>query len=214
MKNLIHLNEQGWYWPNADIKGHGGAWFDLAGQFAETPEKIAAASPNKKVLVQAGGNCGLYIKKFAKLFDHVYTFEPDPVNFYCLNLNVTEPNVYKYQAALGFHRIPISTRNDAPFNVGASYVAAEGNIPTLRIDDLGLKECSAIQLDIEGFELFALQGAEETIKRCNPIIVVEFGWEHRYGVRKSDIQYYLEALNYECRGEIPGAQADILYCPK
>lgn len=214
MKDLIHVNEHGWHWPNDDAKGYGGAWFDLAGQFAETPEKIAALCPNRKVLVQAGGNCGLYVKRFAKLFDYVYTFEPDPVNFYCLNLNVTEPNVYKYQAALGYHRQPVSIANHMPSNVGAKHVQPDGRIPTLRVDDLGLTECSAIQLDIEGFELHALHGAKETLINCRPVVIVEFGWEHRYGIKRSDIEEFLKALNYDCRGEIPGAQADILYFPK
>jgi FkbM family methyltransferase len=214
MKELVYLNEHGWWWPNEDARGQGGAWFDLAGEFAETPEKMAAVVENHRVLVQAGGNCGLYVKRFAKLFQHVYTFEPDPVNFYCLTQNVTEPNVYKYQAALGFHREMVSVANHMPFNVGAKHVESGGNIPTLQIDDLGLTVCDAIQLDIEGFELHALYGAEKTIKNCRPVIFLEFGWEHRYGVSKEDVELYLKSLDYELEGPLAGAQADLIYRPK
>jgi len=213
MKDLVYLNEHGWYWPKEDARGQGGAWFDLAGEFAETPEKIAAVVNQHRVIVQAGANCGLYVKRFARLFKHVYTFEPDPVNFYCLNLNVTEPNVYKYQAALGFHRERIAVGNHMPFNVGAKHVEPGGAIPTLRIDDLGLNECDVIQLDVEGFELHALHGAEQTIRECRPTIILEFGWEHRYGVTKEDVELYLKALDYHLEGPLKGAQADLIYRP-
>ncbi|NBO29143.1 MAG: FkbM family methyltransferase [Synechococcaceae bacterium WB8_1B_057] len=211
LKELIELNDQGWYWPKEDAKGQGGAWFDLAGEFSQTPDKVAAVVSNHNVILQAGGNCGLYVKKYASLFKVVYTFEPDPVNFYCLNLNVTEHNVFKYQAALGYHRETINIANHMPNNVGAKHVQGIGPVPTIRIDDLGLKVCDCIQLDIEGFELHALHGARETLVRCRPILIVEFGWEHRYKITREDIDLFLKSIDYSLEGNLEGAQADLIY---
>jgi hypothetical protein len=62
----------------------------------DIPDKISEHITEKKVVVQAGGNCGVYVKRYAELFETVYTFEPSPILFYCLNLNVTNPNVFKF----------------------------------------------------------------------------------------------------------------------
>jgi hypothetical protein len=70
-------------------------------------------------------------------------------------------------------------------------------IPTLLIDDLNLDRCDFIHLDIEGYEYFALQGAEQTIKKHGPIIAVEkAGHEARYGLTWDHIQDYLVSLGY------------------
>ena len=212
LKEHIYLNQAGWWWPKHDTPGQGGAWFDLAGPFAETPKKMAGYVPQKRVVVQAGGNGGLYPKSFSQLFDLVYTFEADPINFACLSLNVTESNVFKFHAALGFHRQGISTANDMfPGNMGAKYVGGTGPIPTLRIDDLGLEVCDLIQLDIEGFELHALHGAQETITRCHPVLALEFGWEGRYGISRQDIDLFLNAVNYKLVEALPNGQGDFIY---
>lgn len=219
MKELIELNDAGWYWPKLDAKGWGGAWDDLSQNFSDTPRKISELVSNRKIIVQAGGNCGLYVKKYAELFDHVYTFEPDPVNFFCLNLNVTEINVHKFQAALGVSRglVQIQVNREFPNNVGGYHVNQdEGFIPTLQIDDLGLSGCDVIHLDIEGYEKFALMGAVNTIKKFNPIIVLEYcePWSARYGISDHDINSYMDSLGYDNFGVIAGTQGDCLYKPK
>ena len=84
--------------------------------------------------------------------------------FYCLNLNVTSPNVFKYQSCLGNSRDLVALKIKAK-NRGKNFVNGSGVIPTLLIDDLNLEVCDLIHLDIEGYELFALQGAIKTIKK-------------------------------------------------
>ena len=39
--------------------------------------------------------------------------------------------------------------------------------------DLRLRDIGLIKIDVEGFELHALQGAEPTIDRCRPVLYVE-----------------------------------------
>lgn len=71
---------------------------------------------------------------------------------------------------------------------------AKGGLPTLCIDDLSLRECDLIYLDIEGYEFRALRGALATIERCHPVIVVEDkGLSERYGSARGDIEKWLGA---------------------
>lgn len=172
MEKLIEEVElrEGWYWPRTDQS----CWAFMQ-TYPKLPQEVAEFVTNKRVVVQAGGNCGFYPKQYADLFDTVYTFEPEWLNFYCLNLNVPESNVIKNQACLG-NAHQLVNLAIKPKNRGKNFVKGPGNYPTYKIDDLNLDVCDLIHLDIEGYEYYALQGAEETIKRCKPVIVIEM-WD-------------------------------------
>jgi hypothetical protein len=55
-------------------------------EFPDVPINISKFVKNKDVLLQAGGNAGFYVKKYAEIFKNVYTFEPEPLLFFCLHL--------------------------------------------------------------------------------------------------------------------------------
>ena len=197
---------KGYYWPKKDGSGSGvtetyapqdSCCFHLLYTYPDIPTKIAEHIKEKKVVVQAGGNCGVYVKQYAELFETVYTFEPSPVLFYCLNLNVTNSNVYKFQACIGNTRQPVSMKSYLP-DVGGTHVGDVGDTPQFLIDDLNLNRCDLIHLDIEGFELFALQGAINTINKYKPTIVIEYAeiWLNRYGYNLSIIDKYLNNIGY------------------
>lgn len=169
MRDEIEIRD-GWYWPKTDIS----CWKFMQA-YPTLPTIITKLVPNKRVVVQAGGNCGFYPKQYASLFETVYTFEPEWLNFYCLNLNVDEPNVIKNQSCLGNTRGLVNLAIKEK-NRGKNYVNGPGICPTYRIDDLTLEVCDLIHLDIEGYEYYALQGAIETIARCKPVIVIEM-WD-------------------------------------
>ena len=159
------------YWPDSDNDCHNAVLgevykIDLLDKYLK----------EKRVCVQAGGNVGVFPRRLSSDFGAVYTFEPDPENFSCLARNCPESNIIKFQAALGSNhehvRVGVS-RPDLKNNCGAYQVVGTGITPTMMIDDLELPACDLIYLDIEGYELFALQGGYETIKKFKPVIVVE-----------------------------------------
>lgn len=133
----------------------------------------------RTAVVQAGGNLGIFPKYLAAMFATVYTFEPEPELFEMMCHNAPERNIVKMQAALGFERqlVGISRvrrQNDGgTSHEGIAHVDGVGTIPTLQIDDLGLTACDLICLDIEGYELYALRGAANTIARFRPVILCE-----------------------------------------
>ena len=185
---------EGWTWPFKDAK----CWPWLQKEH-DLPDIITAHCENTRVVVEAGGNAGFYVKKYADLFDTVYTFEPDNLNFYCLSQNVREKNVIKMQACLGYNRDQVSLVNSRG-NIGMYHVKTgeSGIIPTLQIDDLNLDVCDLIHLDIEGFEFEALQGSLETIKRCKPVIALEWlNHSTKFGSSNEIIEKFLNELNYQ-----------------
>lgn len=188
-----------------------GLWCPLTGQTCYEWTMIEIGIPNflmdnhasfgKELgsVIHAGGNIGIYALEFSKRAKSVYVFEPANENFSALSLNcASKENIFLYKAALGEVNIPIDVVNDAPDQqCGAWRVVPNGNIPTLRIDDLGLSDVSIIHLDIEGFELFALKGAEQTIKRCKPLIGVELMiHSEKYDYSNQDLIEYVISLGY------------------
>jgi len=197
---MIELTEQrGKYvWPITDTR-----CYKYMMTHYDLPEKICKFVKDKKVCIQAGGNMGVYTKMYAAKFQHVYTFEPEPLNFFCLNQNVTETNVYKYQSCIGKERKLVNLKIKEA-NRGKNHVNKTGHIPTLQIDDLGLDVCSLIHLDIEGFELFALQGALQTIRKCKPVIVVEYFEQNaaRYDWTLEQLESFLKQHGYKLKHNI------------
>jgi len=146
----------------------------------------------------------MWAKKLAERFDSVYTFEPNPLLFKCLTANTQEClNVWSYCAALGNERGCVNVDHpEKPLNMGAYYVhEGEGKTPTLKIDDLALENVDLIFLDIEGYELFALQGAVDTLQKWSPVVVVEWHENQfeRYGYKRNAITNFLKVFGYEPR---------------
>lgn len=171
----------------------------------------------KRTAIQAGGNLGIFPKRLAEEFAKVYAFEPDAKLFACATHNAPEENIFHIEAALGNEHSPVSmsgVRRDnsgRAAHEGLTHVAGPGSIVQMRIDDLGVHDCDLIYLDIEGFEYFALLGAQATIERCRPVIVVEVNGncEH-YGITERTLRKWIRERGYKCRYNL---HSDEVYVP-
>ena len=169
--------ERGLLWPAYDTRC-------AEVTFAETEVNMAMASAftdgfSRRSVIQAGGNCGQLVRELADMFNEVYTFEPDARNFVALTVNTAEfLHVHRFQAALDNEPglgviLGEGDTAHAGRNCGALFVANTGPTRTMRIDDLGLKNCDLIFLDVEGSELRALVGGEATIRASQPTVIFE-----------------------------------------
>jgi FkbM family methyltransferase len=135
--------------------------------------RIAALSPQRRVVVQAGGCAGLWPRALAKHFEAVYTFEPEATNFQCLVHNCDNPCIYPFRIALGDRpRTAGLDRHKA--GAGLWRLAGDGSIPVLTLDSFCLPACDALVLDVEGSELDVLRGAGRTIATHRPLLWFEF----------------------------------------
>lgn len=96
-KSYITLTENQWYWR---IDDQYGSTYKSTLSETEVYNVLEPFLDNKRVMVQAGGNCGMHVHKFVEHFDTIYTFEPDPLNFFCLVNNLPYTNVIKIQGCL------------------------------------------------------------------------------------------------------------------
>jgi FkbM family methyltransferase len=179
--------ERGLLWPDDDT--------ECARVVFDTAVDLLEALPHvrdRRICVQAGGNCGVWPRWLADRFDTVLTFEPDHLNFTALAANTADKsNVIRFQAALGHSPAMIDLARE-PGNCGAHFVSGAGRVPTLRIDDFGLPSCGLICLDIEGAEIDALKGATRTIAAHKPVIVIEDkGLSERFGHKQFEAERWL-----------------------
>lgn len=163
--------------------------------------------PGRDVAVQAGGCLGVFPKWLAREFGVVYTFEPSWELFPLLVRNAPEHNIVRFQAALGDGHAMVGVENEIRPNdgktvlhPGMSYLVDGGDVPVLRIDDLSLRRCDLIYLDVEGHELNALRGAVGVIGAHRPVIAVEVNRGIKYvGQSEEEITTWLENMDYELK---------------
>jgi FkbM family methyltransferase len=141
-------------------------------------KKIMEHSFGRGVVIQAGGNCGMYARFYNKYFNNVHTVEPEELNFKCLNHNTKDfKNINAYNAALGDKEGFVKISGGGYRNCGTFRVREikedDVSIPMITIDSMSLPHVDLIHLDLEGFEEKALKGAIETIKKFKPTIITE-----------------------------------------
>lgn len=184
--------KDGIYWPSKCTESRLNTEFT----FNDISTVISVCN-GKKTAIQAGGNVGIWPREFSKHFEKVISFEPDSLNFECMVKNTeNHDNLTIYNAALG-DKAGSGALSRVSHNCGAHYIKSGDEFRVMTIDSLDLDSCDLIQLDVEGFELNALRGAQKTIDAFHPVIMVEDkGLSNRYGTIKGDIEKWLEPLGY------------------
>lgn len=146
------------------------------------------------VALDVGAHVGLWTRVLAHEFHWVHAFEPLAGHHACLQRNCEGlANVLTYGGfALGDREglVGLCSVQDNSGNAHVCSPAAEGAtvLPVRRIDDL-LDDASMVvsfmKIDVEGYELEVVKGAEQLIKRTHPVMVVEQkpGYAERYGFK-------------------------------
>jgi FkbM family methyltransferase len=140
-------------------------------------------SPDVRVVV-AGANIGTLVVPLAQHAGEVLAFEPQRWVFQLLCANVALNgliNVRAVWAGCGARGGAISVPVLEPLrdnNFGALEVEAcqqmpGDTVPVYALDRYPDTDCGLLTIDVEGMELDVLQGAENMIGRCQPIIWAE-----------------------------------------
>lgn len=175
------------------------------------------------VVVDAGAAIGdhtcAYLQKVGPT-GTVHAFEPNPDMFECLQHNC--PTACLHNCGLS-DRLSEWFLDVGRENAGAGFLKnhQDGNerkVSTITLDSLVLTRLDFFKMDIEGMELFALRGAEGTIRRCKPIIVMEINEPclKRYNVTSIDIKEFLGRIGYSYRiflGEETNSHYELIATP-
>lgn len=178
---------KGDWWPDRDRTCHSSS-YNLGG--ALTAAKLCKKTD---LVIQAGGNVGVWPRYLRTRFKRVLTFEPSLENFELMLKNLSGIDVEMTFGALGERAGKCSIKLN-PENCGDDQTIPGEDVPVFAIDDLHV-DPDLIYLDIQGDELPVLRGALETIKRCYPVIGIEIDGHSMK--RHGDPRPFLVELGYE-----------------
>lgn len=145
---------------------------------------------NFTTAIDAGANYGIMSYNLNSKFSKIYAFEVDIPVRECLKKNVEKfqlDNVVVCDCGLSDKEEYVSLNYLK--NTFGTHINKEvsGTNICKTLDSFELTEVGFIKLDCEGYEPYILQGAEQTIKKCKPVILME---EKNYSKR-----YYGEEGN-------------------
>lgn len=226
---MIRFKEGGWWFP--DGEAHLQDWIlkmtqPCHGRWGYQKHKYDLALAlvrDPGVAVDVGAHVGLWSWPMSHDFGQVISFEPMREHRECFGHNLAgRDNVTLHACALGAENGIAHLRTRTPGSSGDTGVDSAAERSSLRgsIDDAGeqcplhtldsfeLQRVDLLKIDCEGYELFVLQGAVETLKRCRPVCVVEqkpeTGGAQRYGIGVTDGVTFLEGLGAKRRRAVQG----------
>jgi hypothetical protein len=98
--------------------------------------------------------------------------------------------------------------HSGPASSGDTYVREGGEHEAIMapMDSLDLAQIDFLKIDCEGYELFVIQGGEQTIRRDKPCIVVEQkpGKGAQFGIGDQDAVALLQSWGATLRAKISG----------
>jgi FkbM family methyltransferase len=131
--------------------------------------------------VDLGAHVGIFSRHFAQRFKEVVAFEPTAETRQCLEKNVPA-NVRIVPYACGDREADVAFRRHIK-NSGGTEMALSSRPDTsafehytvrmITLDSLELHGVGLVKIDIQGAEPLALRGAEETLRRCKPVVLIE-----------------------------------------
>ena len=179
-------------------------------------EMLKQYLPENPVVIDCGANIGSHtiywaVEQNAK---KVYAFEPLDHSFDILSVNVKLNNlsdrVELYNIGLSDEACKAGILCFSPNNIGGTNFRKDENGTTkmLPLDSLNIEEkVDLIKIDVENHEMFLLKGAEQTIAKNKPVILIETFWN------KEEIDEFLGKHGYK-EGVSVSRCCDYLYLQK
>lgn len=207
------------YWWNPDV---GGGTLDL--EFGSDFERreldcvlshLSKVAGEDSVFLDIGGNCGLYSLNVARHFptSHTYCFEPVPTSQAMIRVNA-EHNALANRITLVGKALGDVLKT---VQMTASYSAMDHlimgsasdelspliiEVPMTTLDNFvtehSLDRVDFIKCDVEGAELLVFTGAQQTLGRFHPPILVEIEARHtkRFGYVPEELDTFLRGFGY------------------
>lgn len=169
---------------------------------------VERSVPAGTAALDIGANWGLFSDRLARLAGTVHAFEPNPAHRPTLaRLERRHPGLHVHLA--GASDAPGSAELAMPIVDGRAVDAlasvephgdgqagvARVRVDLVRIDDVlpdDIPPVSFAKCDVEGHELAALRGADATLRRWKPTLLVEIEERHRRGTVDETIGFLLD----------------------
>ncbi len=135
-----------------------------------------------------GAHIGTYSLRYSKMVGpqgQVIAFEPEPENRRLLSWNVRLNNAHNVLIRgeavgdfTGTAELKLSSLSGHHSLVRSIRQVGKTTVPVIRLDDLCLSRVDIIKIDVEGYEMGVLKGAERTIRSLRPRMQIEVHQQH------------------------------------
>lgn len=186
LKSYYH--EFAWYYPNCEL---------------ETKKWFVENAKRDWVYLDCGANIGYYSILFSRLSQdgHIYAVEPTiTIEMMMENLAFNHcQNVSAFKLALGQHP---GRRVEKIYRLWGSppeEIEYEFTTIDIWVNELKIEKLDCIKIDVDSFDFEVLLGAEKTLERYDPWLVVELN--HALGVRgysNMGALKWLKSHGYDC----------------
>jgi FkbM family methyltransferase len=164
-----------------------------------------------KVFFDVGANIGSYALSLHRKAKKIYAFEASKTNINYLEDNIRAngiDNIKTINKAISSEdnrNIKIYLSPDAGGN-HSIYDKFDGkyeNIKTITLDSFyhrnNIEEIDIIKIDVEGAEFDVIKGANQTLNKFKPLLIIEFCSTNASaaGFQLSDLYFHLKNLGYE-----------------
>ena len=163
-------------------------------------------------LIDIGANIGFYSILLSKYFKIIKAYEPNLRNFQVLNKNIEKNKLQKkiqtFNYGLGDKKQILKGTSmkkgelfqTSGFSLSEKNEEGEDVFVNIGDDVLDFKDkILTIKIDVEGYELFVLQGIKKTLKNNNCIVQIEI-----WNKNNEEIYAFLNNLDYKKSTSIDG----------
>ena len=157
--------------------------------------------------IDIGANVGVWSYWLSKYAKQVESFEPNPKIFNVLK-NIKIKNVNSYNIALSNKSgsvdllVPKGSKGFSNQGASLSSIKVQGehkriSIEAKCLDEYNFLDVDFIKIDVEGHEHEVIEGAQETIKKFKPTMVIEMEEKHNQIPIEEQISS-VEKMGYQC----------------
>lgn len=151
---------------------------------------------NKKfrTVIDVGAWCGTWAKALEPFAKKVIAFEPDRIHFECLQKNCTINCDCRNEAVGSANKNVSLTEDDF---TQAKRVDSDGNIRMVTLDSFGYENVDMIKIDVEGYEMEVLKGAEKTLQDIQYLMIELNNNTKKYGSSNNEVEKYIKDLGFK-----------------
>ena len=195
---------------------------------ADSPLGVLSYVVEGDVVIDVGGNIGQTALPLALALGNrgrVISFEPFPETRrrFCRNLELNPGlHVTVEPFALGNTRTTAKMARPCETNSGGNQIAEEGEqVRVITLDEYasGMERVDLIKVDVEGYELKVLEGAEDVLDKFHPRLYLELNHAAlaRQGASANRLLDFLERKGYRISDAATGGSVNLeglsdIYC--
>ena len=209
MTSEIFKNEDGQFiiFPNDAIAQHIKSGKPWEPHFKSVIEQFI--SPGDTVL-DCGANFGYNAVLMGKRLNNkglLVAFEPQRIIHQQLNSNLILNNIFNaitYQIALGDGTQSSTTMSPVDYesswvNIGDTSIGVGGEeVSIYKLDDFEFTQVNFIKMDVQGYELFTLEGAKELLLNYHPNLFIEIESHQliKFSISEDQLINYIKSFGY------------------